>query len=595
VLENAGLLAAATLVMLRAEWSILFHAYTFQPDAQVHTYWMRRFQDPALFNDPLTHALLKTGYVPAGVQFVYRLASYVVDPVVFGPWLGVALGVVSAWLVFLIVREHTDWWPAAWMAAGLFLLPVDYLKFSGGHPRAFEYPIVLLTVYLLVRQRFRMAVAVPAVGALFYPPSAVGALAVMAMSCLTLRGGRPWLDRVRTAPALVCTAATAVALLLPRLFGGEQSLITEAQARALPEFGSHGQMFFFTSSILTMLKARYSGFDITATFAIVALTALLLLLLRPRNIHLLKREVLWMGVTSLLLYGIAYSVLFALYLPNRYTYPLLPFSCIAIGVAWRPTFESVGRRLQPTWLIIPVGLAATAGVAFAAVRLVPLGPELSSGAFSQLFSGPGATIAVAIAITVAAVALARRRRTAAGMVAVATVLAGTLLVAEVAIAGGGASSTATCRIDPAALHYLGTLPPDAVIAGDPTSIDCVTMVSERPVVISKKLYQVFNNDYLRIARPRMFAMTEAYFGDSRAKIVDLRRRFGADYLVVQPASFLRGRGHIPPNWSHMSPFTGIAYHLLLSPLHAALELPAQCLTWHDSQTEVYSLKCVASN
>jgi hypothetical protein len=300
-----------------------------------------------------------------------------------------------------------------------------------------------------------------------------------------------------------------------------------------------------------------------------------------------------MAVTSLMLYGIAYGVLFSLYLPNRYTHPLLPFSCIAIGVMWRPTFESLVPRLRPSWLLIPVGLVLSAGVAFVAVRVVPLGPEWSGSQFRRLSTGAGATIAVVVGITVAAVALGRRRRGIVSVVAVATVLAGTLLVAEVAIAGGGASPTATCRIDPPALRYLGTLPPDAIIAGDPTTIDCVTMVSKRPIVISKKLYQVFSNDYLRIARPRMFAMTEAYFGDSRAKILDLRTRFGADYLVVQPASFRRP-GHVPPNWSHMAPFTEIAAELVAGHQHAVLELPPRCRTWHDSQTEVYSLRCVAT-
>jgi hypothetical protein len=146
VLENAGVLIAATLLTLRAEWAILFNALTFQPDAQIHTFWMRRFQDPGLFTDPLTSALVKAGYVPLGLQTLYRIASYAVDPVTFGPWLAVVLAPLSAWLVFLIVRQHTDWWPAAWMGAALFMLPVSSLRFSGGHARAFAQPVVLLHV-----------------------------------------------------------------------------------------------------------------------------------------------------------------------------------------------------------------------------------------------------------------------------------------------------------------------------------------------------------------------------------------------------------------------------------------------------------------
>ena len=58
------------------------------------------------------------------------------------------------------------------------------------------------------------------------------------------------------------------------------------------------------------------------------------------------------------------------------------------------------------------------------------------------------------------------------------------------------------------------------------------MVSERPVVISRKLNQGLSPSYLRVARAHMFAMVEAYYGDSLAQVLALRTRFGADYLVV---------------------------------------------------------------
>ena len=50
---------------------------------------------------------------------------------------------------------------------------------------------------------------------------------------------------------------------------------------------------------------------------------------------------------------------------------------VAIAVAWRPTFESLGQRLRPAlaWLLIPLGLAISLAVAYLAVRVVPLGPS----------------------------------------------------------------------------------------------------------------------------------------------------------------------------------------------------------------------------
>jgi hypothetical protein len=114
------------------------------------------------------------------------------------------------------------------------------------------------------------------------------------------------------------------------------------------------------------------------------------------------------------------------------------------------------------------------------------------------------------------------------------------------------------------------------------------------VVISRKLYQVFSSKYLSIARPRMFAMIDAYFGDSRSKILALRQRYGADYLVVQPGSLA---GHTArPGWRHMAPFTGIVSRLMRSTHgRAALQLPARCRTYDDGHNEVYDLRCVAGD
>jgi hypothetical protein len=251
--------------------------------------------------------------------------------------------------------------------------------------------------------------------------------------------------------------------------------------------------------------------------------------------------------------------------------------------------------LRLTWLLAPAGLAISAAAAYLALRVVPLGPELSSAYLRRMFIGTGPTVGVSVAVAAIVCALVCRGHGGVrAVVGVAAVLAGTLLLTEVAIAGGGVSSTGTadCATDPRVWQYLGTLRKDAVIAGDPLALDCVTIVSKRPVVISRKLYQVFSAAYLNVARPRMFAMIEAYFGTLRAKIIALRRLYGAGYLVVQPGS-LRGK-YPPQQWYRMAPFGGIVTRLMHSSTEpAALDLPARCRTWHDGQTDVYALNCVA--
>src|SRR5205823_2512998 len=206
----------------------------------------------------------------------------------------------------------------------------------------------------------------------------------------------------------------------------------ESQARALPDFGPRGQMHFFAGSLLETLRGNYSGIDASNSLAIVLLAPIVLLVLRPPNIRLLRPEVLWMAVTTVILFALAHAILFRLYLPNRYTYPLLPFSCIATAVGLRPTLESLGNRLRPGWLVVTL----------------------------------------------------------------AAMLAAVVLLGELSVAGGGQSPYRHCVLDAQALRYIGTLPKSAIIAGDPTSVDCVPIVSERPVVISRKLNQGLSPSYL---------------------------------------------------------------------------------------------------
>jgi hypothetical protein len=160
------------------EWDILVGRYVFETDARIHEFWMYRFQDAELFRDPLTKSLISTGYIPLGMQTLGRVASWFMDPVSFSERLPLVLAPVSALLVFRIVRLHVAWKPAAWLGAALFLLPWDLHFFSGGHSRAWNELMVLGVLYLLLRGRDRIAVLVPAVGSLLYPPGAISAVAL---------------------------------------------------------------------------------------------------------------------------------------------------------------------------------------------------------------------------------------------------------------------------------------------------------------------------------------------------------------------------------------------------------------------------------
>lgn len=587
-IEEVALVAGAFLATLHAEWRIITHGLVFQDDAKIHEFWMRKFQDPALFQDPLTREFLHTsGYQPPGFKALYWLASNVIDPVAFGELLPLFLQPLSVWLVYRIVRAHTEWRPAAWIASALFLVPWDILRFSGGHARAFTQPILLLTVFFLLQRRDVLAVLVPPLGMLFYPPAGITALGILVLASLALNRTR-FVDTRRLAWGAVSCVAVAVVGVVPMLTGASQKLISADEARKYPDFGPGGRAHYFTSSTLDYLKNNYSGFALEASGSILAVSALLLLILRYRNALLLRWEVWCMPIAGLGLFAVAQAVLFHLYLPHRYTYPLLPFFCIVIGVAARPSFEALGARARLALLAAPALALASLSVA---LTLFPLGPQRPLGGLGHWLREATPVLAVGFAVgaLIAGVAWWRARKPptapAAAAAAAALVAAG-VLVGGVAHAGKWASHGAVCG-EPGLYRYLRALPKDVIVAGDPAEVECIPIAARRPVVISIKLYQPWNPEYFEIIRDRMSRTVRAYYGPSVDALVDLRTRYGADYLLVRTR--LRKRP-----WRYMAPYSRELRQLLRTiPVPAALRLPGQCQTWRQGELEVYDLACVA--
>ena len=600
-LEQALLVILAGLATMRVERVVLFKPHVSPTDTMLLEYWMRRFQDSGLFQDPLTHALVKTGYVPLGPQAVYWLASYVVDPVRLSAWGVLVLAPLSTWLVFRIVREHTAWIPAAWFAAALFVLSWQNQRFSGTHPRGFAQPIVLLTVFLLVRGRTRWAAAVPAEGALFYPPAALVALGILFLSAIGARGRRLTLERRTLVAAAASAAVVLLAYELPRIAGlSSGNLITESVARHYPEFGPNGQVQFFrgTGSILDELRANYSGFAVTLGGSILMVMTPVVLLLRPANCRLIRKEVWAMGAASLILFGVSYAVLFHLYLPNRYTYALIPFYCIVIAVSWYPLWNAYGEKLR--WLLPVLAVGVPAAVVWYAGSRFDLGPLLPPATLRDTVVDGWVTIACAVAAGAALAAVAYFLRTDRAMGAVAlivllcAVLAGSLLTGVVAEAGWQTSKGHDCSKDQALYSYLRTLPKGAIIAGDPKAIDCVPIEAERGVVISRKLYQPFDYTFLKIVRPRMANMLRAYYGSSRSAIADLGTRYGATDLVVDRKLLTLKRPFL--RFTSMAPFAAVVRRDLPPPSQrAALHLPRSCEVWSQGDLAVYDIPCVGDS
>ena len=576
---------AAFAACFAAAWLVsrnLLRPGIYSADAFVHQYWMWRFRDPQLFTDALTADLRGSARYPEGYEALFRLATQLTSPIVFGEWLGVALMAVSGWLVFAIVREHSAWRPAAWIAAALFLALIDIHRFYGGFPRAFVHPVVLLTVLLLIRRRHALAALTAAGGALFYPTAALLAVGVMLVSSLGWSGRRPRLETPRLWFALLALAATGAMLGA----GGAPEVFTASAARRYPEFSVDGALNFFVPSTVEYLRQNRSGFDLRGSGTVLLLATLVLLAVRPANLRLLRREVLALPVVALGGWAVAQLVLFQLYLPHRYTYPLAAFFPIVVGVTLRPTWIALWSRPRPRARAFLV-LAAPAALLGVAVHLFPLGPTDPVGT-------PTAVVAAGAVVLAAGAALLLGRARDRTAPAVGAALTGLALTAALLGATTDWARGSSC---PGAVNrYLASTPKDSVIAGDPMDLKCLPGTARRPVVISTQLAPSYEVEYFLRARERMFATLRAYYGPSAAAIADLADRYGATHLWVRRDAVRYAMTHDGGRWRHGDePYGTFIRQLLRRGEPAVLHLPAACRRWRRGPSEVYDIGCVAAS
>jgi hypothetical protein len=527
---------------------------------------MWQWRDPALFTDSLTATLRESARYPDGYQALFRLATRLTSPIAFGEWLGVGLMAASGWLVFLIVREHTAWRPAAWIAAAIFLSLVDIHRFSGGFPRGFVHPVVLLVVLLAMRRRDVPAAAIAAAAAFVYPTAALLAAGVLGVSALRTR--RPWIDVRRAALAALALAATAAVTLGA---GGAGAVLSASQARDYDEFGPNGALNFFVPSVVEYLRQNRSGFDLQASGSALLLAALLLLV-AARGRARLRPEVLALPVVALLGWAAAQLVLFQLYLPHRFTYPLVAFGAIAVGVLLEPAWAAVPRRRL---------LAAPALIFAVAVFWFPLGPTRPLAALPLGLAGAGIVLAVAVA--------PRLRATAAG----AAALGAAILVAVAGANEHWKRGSPCARY--AATAFLSTLPKDAVIAGDPMDLKCLPATTRRAVVISTQLAPSYETEYFMQGRERMFATLRAVYGPSPRALAVLQERFGATHLWIRRDAVRKVVRTGGGRWRRGNePYGTFIARLVSGAGPASLHLPAGCRRWRAGMSEVYDIACVAA-
>ena len=489
-------------------WWIRYHPpgvdlLVFDDDARQHVYWTARFQDPTLFPDDLLTSFISSRlFDPPGYRLIYQLGVQFMDPLPFSQLLTLLLLLLSLWLLDQISKEIIPHPRGRLFLGGLFLFFSLY-DASGGFPRSFVFPLLLLFLLLLQKRAFLWAAATVLLQAVLYPPIILNTLALAGWDLLRrlIQGPR---DRRWLRDFLFLAAVIAVvALLLHSIYGevdrgtmGKQ--VTLEEARAMPEFHPGGRSSFFRDNLVSYLLIGRSGIGAIHLIGFAIILATMGLVAGPRAIRLpsLALHLCW---TSLLLFALAHLVLFRLHLPSRYTLFTLPLAfMLAIGDSTGGFLEA----LKPAWARLRRRIPSSA-----ARRWV------GWGAFGILL------------------------------------LVYTYLQGHV-ICRFDRQVVALEPVDREMLAFLESLPKESLVAGHPMDMDSVPLLSRRPVLANRELSLPYYMRYYRQVRRRLMDMLGAYYARRWEDVTAFVERYRVSAMVVRKTyfepPFLEGRIYLEP-------------------------------------------------
>ena len=154
--KRLALLSIAVIclgVVSLCQGKALSNGYIFNDDCNQYTFSYYQLNDPQLFQDDIytTYALR---YNAKGVIFIYAFLGKIVDPLALSKILPFILCFVAALYAFLIGKECYDT-DVGFTAAVLFIVHSwTFSCFSGGHAKAFVFPLLLSLIFYLIKKKY---------------------------------------------------------------------------------------------------------------------------------------------------------------------------------------------------------------------------------------------------------------------------------------------------------------------------------------------------------------------------------------------------------------------------------------------------------
>lgn len=504
----------------------LFNRYVVSDDSSHYIFPFYKIQDHALFPDDI-FSRYALNYNAVGIVLLYSIFSVFLDPLLFSKILPFILCGLCAIYFFLIGRKILNKY-CGFLSAVMFIMYSWTIPacFSGGHARAFCFPLLSAFVYYLLEKRYLLSGIILLLQTFIYPP--VGAVSLLAIFILFFpRAVKDFRHKIPLSYEIKFTMFLIIIniLLLGALFLRKDcnigSLVSFREMIRMPEFFWGGRTPFFINSF-KMLKDpavadRVTGIPVYGfpiwSLLVISAAGMYLMIKKKIAVHPVLNAVC---ISGFLFYGLSWVLVLKLYYPGRYLKFALPFYLIFLcAITITGTIIDKAKRAKNLRRLFLLSLAVV-------VLYLPfLNKDLVNYKNIKLY------------------------------------------------------------------QFLSTLPKNALIAGHPFLMNEVPLFSKRKVFLTFELSTPFYRNYYKQVKQRTYDFFRIYYSGSFNEIKEVCIEYGIDYVLIKKEHF--SRPYIEKKNFYIEPFNRQIRRVVENNFKNgfALEnIPADCRVYEDNDISV---------
>lgn len=533
----------------------LWDKYRVVPDVQ-NSYWMARFQDPTLFAIDYLFSRRLIDVNVMGVKLIFyplslgwgllfHLVSFVIDYVWFTKWLIFILLPICVVYLFKLGQLLDDDFTGVSLSLGFtffILASSQAMSPVTGLQRGFAIPILIVFVYYMIREQYIGASLMIVMSALIYWPNFPLVVLTYGLSFIIIKPRFKLsldISRAKLLP-FIGSLLLSILLLIPLLIVEFQLFVPrDVPTLQDPNYQSEGAASMWISFPWLGRAGIFNiGADVINFLVLLILGFLVYKSVGRKSLQRVPKECWHLLIAAAIMYVASIFVFIvlsssALYQPSRYTRTvLILIPILFLGLNWKAFLEKAPiwfRSKAPLIIFFITSLT----LAFGAVYLIFPNRLLLVPLFwflGWILSGISAVLGVGGLFW-----LFRGTKRWLGM----PKLAANFFVIGIIIASGtfymrwlGVRMMNPSEAERSIYEFVGSLPKDSVLAGNPIIMSGIPLFSQRSVLFRDLIPSIHPNAAIFIQD-----FFDAQYAESPEVVLGFCQRHQISYLVVDNREF----------------------------------------------------------